>query len=66
MNTLNTRVTRAASGVTRRNARNSGQCPRCHHYGTFAPDSIVCARCTTVRPVTLTVSLTRTVAGGER
>jgi hypothetical protein len=28
MNTLNTRVTRAASGVTRRNARNGGQCPK--------------------------------------
>jgi hypothetical protein len=66
MNTLNTRATRTASGVTRRNARNRGKCPRCHHVGTFAPDSIVCDRCTNARPVTLTVSLTCTVAGGER
>jgi len=66
MNTLNTRVTHAASRVTRRNARNRGKCPRCHHLGTFAPDSIVCARCSTVRPVILTMSISCTVAGGER
>jgi len=66
MNTLNTRVTRAASGVTRRNARNRGKCPRCHHYGTFAPDSIVCDRCTSAQSATLTVSISCTVAGGER
>jgi hypothetical protein len=66
MNTLNTRVTRAASGVTRRNARHRGKCPRCHRPGTFAPDSIVCDRCTTARPATLTVSISCTVAGGER
>jgi hypothetical protein len=66
MNTINTRVSRTASGVTRRNTRNGSQCPRCHHYDTFAPDSIVCDRCTTVRPVILTVSLTLAVAGGER
>jgi hypothetical protein len=65
MNTLNTRVTHAASGVTRRNARNRGKCPRCHRPGTFAPDSIVCDRCTTARPATLTVSITAVVTGGE-
>jgi hypothetical protein len=68
MNTLNTRVSLAASRVTRRNARNRGKCPRCHHVGTFAPGSIVCDRCTSTRPPILTVTVTVTLAavGGGR
>jgi hypothetical protein len=68
MNTLNTPVTRTASGVTRRNARNGGQCPRCHRFGAFAPDSIVCDRCTSARSSILTVTITVTLAvvGGGR
>jgi hypothetical protein len=68
MNTLDTRVTRAASGVTRRNARNGERCPRCHRFGAFAPDSIVCERCASARPsiTTVTVTVTLALLGGER
>ena len=68
MNTLDTPATRAASRVTRRNAHTSRRCPRCHHFGTFTPDSIVCDRCAGARPSILTVTVTVTLAavGGER
>jgi hypothetical protein len=68
MNTLNTSATRTASGVTRRNARKGGQCPRCHRFGAFAPDSIVCDRCTSARSSILTVTVTVTLPtlGGDR
>jgi hypothetical protein len=68
MNTLNTRATRAASGVTRMNARHRGKCPRCHHVGTVAPDSIVCDGCATPQPsiTTVTVTVTLALLGGER
>jgi hypothetical protein len=68
MTTLDTPATRAASGITRRNTRTSGRCPRCHHTGTFAPDSIVCNRCTSVRSLIVTVTITVTLAlvGGGR
>jgi len=68
MNTLNTRVTRVASGVTRRNACNRGKCPRCHRLGAFEPNSIVCNRCTTARTsiTTVTITLTLATVGGER
>jgi hypothetical protein len=68
MTTLNTPETPAASRVTRRNARNGGQCPRCHRVGTFAPNAIVCDRCTTAGSSITTVTITVTLAlvGGER
>jgi hypothetical protein len=68
MNTLNTPAPRAASGVTRRNARNDEQCPRCHRLSTLAPDSIVCDRCAGARPsiTTVTITVTLAVAEGER
>jgi hypothetical protein len=69
MNTLNTPAPRAASGVTRRNARNEEQCPRCHRLSTLAPDSIVCERCAGARPsitTTVTVTVTLAAAEGER
>jgi Zn finger protein HypA/HybF involved in hydrogenase expression len=68
MTTLNTPATRTTSRVTRRNARNHGQCPRCHHVGTFAPNAIVCDRCASTRPSITTVTITVTLAlvGGER
>jgi hypothetical protein len=68
MNTLNTPATRAASGVTRRNARNGRCCRRCHRFSAFAPDSIVCDRCADTRPSILTVTVTvtlPTVRGGR-
>jgi hypothetical protein len=68
MNTLDTRATSAARRVTRTTTRTSRWCPRCHHIGTFTPDSIVCDRCTGTRPsiLTVTVTLTLTVLGGDR
>ncbi|MGH3869625.1 MAG: hypothetical protein ACRDQ4_26685 [Pseudonocardiaceae bacterium] len=68
MNTLNTPALRPASGITRRNTRTSGYCPRCHHTGVFAPDSIVCNRYADTRPTILTVTITVTLAavGAER
>jgi uncharacterized paraquat-inducible protein A len=68
MNTLNTRVTRAASGVTRTNTRNRRKCPRCHRLGTFTPDSIVCNRCANTRPsmTAVTVTVTLALLGGGR
>ncbi|MBV9012870.1 MAG: hypothetical protein JO272_12615 [Pseudonocardiales bacterium] len=69
MNTLNTPVTRTASGVTRRNARNRGKCPRCHQVGTLNSDSIVCDRCASTRPpttITVTVAVTLALLGGGR
>jgi hypothetical protein len=68
MNTVDTPVTRTASGATRKNARNGGRCPRCHRFGVFTPDSIVCDRCASTRPSILTVTITVTLAvvGGGR
>jgi hypothetical protein len=68
MNTLNTPAPRPASGITRRNTRTSGCCPRCHHTGVFSPDSIVCNRCANARDSILTVTITVTLAvvGGGR
>lgn len=52
------------------NQRNGSRCPRCHWFGTFAPDSIVCNRCigAGVPSLTLTVTTTLTIAiaGGGR
>jgi hypothetical protein len=68
MTTLDTPPTRTTSRVTQRNARNGGQCPRCHRVGTFAPNAIVCDRCTNARSsiTTVTITLTLALAGGER
>jgi hypothetical protein len=69
MNTLNTRVSRAASGVTRRDAGNRGKCPRCHRVGTFTSDSIVCDQCAAPPSsiiTTVTVTVTLASVGGER
>jgi hypothetical protein len=62
MNTLNTPVAPAASGVTRRNVRNGGRCLRCHRVGALAPDSIVCDRCASAWSSILTVTVTVTLA----
>jgi hypothetical protein len=68
MKTVDTPATRAASGVTRRNARTGGCCPRCHCFGAIAPESIVCDRCASARDSILTVTVTVTVpvVGGDR
>jgi hypothetical protein len=65
---LDTRVPSAASGVTQKNARTGRRCPRCHRWGVFAVDSIVCQRCVGTPPllVTVRVSVTRTTMGGDR
>jgi hypothetical protein len=51
------------------NQRNGACCPRCHRFGVFAPDSIVCNRCIAagVPPLILTVTTTLIIeiAGGE-
>lgn len=68
MTTLNTPTPPTPSRVTRKNAHNSGWCPRCHRVGAFTPDSIVCDRCTSARPSILTVTITVTLpaVGGDR
>jgi hypothetical protein len=68
MNTLDTRATRAARRVTQTTPPTTRRCPRCHHTGTFTPDSIVCDRCADTRPLifTVTVTVTLTVIGGGR
>jgi hypothetical protein len=68
MNTINTRVSRTASGVTRRNPHASRRCPRCLRCGTFAPNCIVCDQCTTARPsiTAVTFTVTLAVVGGGR
>ena len=68
MNTLDTPATPAPSGVTRKNTRTSGCCPRCRCFGVFAPDSIVCDRCANAQDsiVTVTVTVTLAVVGGDR
>jgi hypothetical protein len=65
---LDTRATRQASGVTQKNARTSRCCPRCHRWGVFAVNSIVCQRCLGKPPllVTVRVSITLTTVGGDR
>ena len=45
--------------------RNGQLCPRCHRFGTFAPNSIVCDRCQGALPLVFVVSIT-VVFGGER
>jgi hypothetical protein len=68
MNTLNTRVARDTSGVTRRNPHTGRRCPRYYRLGAFAPDSIVCDWCAGARPsiTTATVTVTLALLGGER
>jgi hypothetical protein len=65
---LDTRATRHASGVTQKNARTGRRCPRCHRWGVFAVNSIVCQRCMGTPPllVTVSISVTFTVVGGDR
>lgn len=63
------RISRATSASTRRatgtSGRRNGQtCPRCHRFGTFAPNSIVCDRCAGTLPLIFTITVTVTVAGG--
>jgi hypothetical protein len=64
---LDTRVYSRASGVTRRNVRYGRRCPRCQRPGIFAVNSIVCQRCANMRPspVTVAITITLAVAGGE-
>lgn len=45
--------------------RKARRCPRCQRFGTFAPNSIVCDRCTGALPLVF-VTVTVTVVGGER
>lgn len=51
-----------ASAITRRNGQ---MCPRCKHFGTFAPNSIVCDRCTGALPLIFTVTVTVVIGGGR-
>lgn len=68
MTKVHTTRTDSASGVTRKNPRNGRQCRRCHRFGTFAPNSIVCDRCLGALPLVFVVTVTVTFAvigGGE-
>jgi hypothetical protein len=47
-----------------RRSRHGHRCPRCHRFGTFAPNSIVCDRCLGALPLVF-VTVTVTVARGE-
>jgi len=51
-----------ASSVTHQNGRH---CRRCHRFGTFAPDSLVCDRCVGALPLIFVVHITVTVGGGR-
>jgi hypothetical protein len=51
-----------ARGVTRKNPRNGRPCPRCHRFGTYAPNALVCDRCLGALPLVFTVRVTVTVA----
>ena len=42
-------------------SRNGRACPRCHRFGTFAPNSIVCDRCLGTLPLIFTVAVSSTV-----
>lgn len=53
-----------ASGVTRKKPRNGRQCRRCHRFGTFGPDSLVCDACLGTLPLNFDVTITVTVVGG--
>jgi hypothetical protein len=65
---LDTQVPRRASGVPQKNPRNGRRCPRCRRRGLFAANSIVCHRCTSTRPLLITVSVSVTFAAldGDR
>jgi hypothetical protein len=47
------------------NYRNGKVCPRCKRFGTYAPNSIVCDRCTGALPLIFVVTITVRV-GGDR
>ena len=48
-------------GVNENSSRNGRACPRCHRFGTFAPNSIVCDRCLGTLPLIFTVTVSSTV-----
>jgi hypothetical protein len=50
------------SGARRR--RNGQKCPRCKHFGTFAPNTIVCDRCMGTLPLIFTVTV-MVIGGGS-
>lgn len=52
------------SGVTQQNARNGRHCRRCHRFGTFAPNSLVCDRCLGALPLIFVVAVTVVVTVG--
>jgi hypothetical protein len=64
VNNSSTRAAQAASRGARKKNRNGQLCPRCRRFGTFAPNAIVCDRCTGALPLVF-VTVTITVLGGE-
>jgi hypothetical protein len=50
---------------THRNHRNGQLCPRCKRFGTFAPNSIVCDRCTGALPLIFVLMVTVVIGGGR-
>jgi hypothetical protein len=47
-------------GGSRRNGQN---CPRCKRFGTFAPNSLVCDRCTGALPLIFVITITVRIGG---
>jgi hypothetical protein len=69
MHSVSTPGAGRASGVTQKNSRNGRHCRRCHRFGTFAPNTLVCDRCIGALPLIFVVTVTVTVvmpAGGAR